>query len=281
MTRVTENDLSGIVVKVADTVPDLLASARLVHDMYVARGLIEPKPSGMRATPHLLLPSTATFIAQRGEEIIGTLSLVVDSQLGLPMEKAFPAEVQAVRAAGRKTAEVGALCVTDRFRSRGVSYLLNKLMWRCAREVYGIDDLLISVVPPADALYRAALLFRPLGAKRRHPSVKNGVVTIPMTLDLRTAPEIYRSTFGEEPSGDNPYHRYCLLAEPQLQMPAPASLLQATEARREAAARLANACATGLDALDVSQLRKLVEAAGLDPSNLPLRSVAVGTAGAK
>lgn len=278
LTRVNAAELAGVEVKLAETVPELLESARLLHAMYVARGLIDPKPSGMRSTPHLLLPSTATFIARRGGEIIGTLSLVVDSPLGLPMEKAFPAEVAAVRAPGRRAAEVGALCVADGVRRRGVAYLLNKLMWRCAVEVCGIDDLLISVTPAASDLYRAALLFRQVGTARQYPSVKNGVVTVPMQLDLRTAKAEYRRVFGPEATIDNPYHRYCTLLEPNVRVPSVDDLVRASEARRRAARSLAPACATGIDALEVAQLRHFVDATGVMPANAAYRLAAVGGA---
>ena len=261
LARVNDADLAGIEVKLAETEAELFESTRLLHATYVARGLIDPKPSGIRSTPHQLLPSTTTFIARRGAETVGTLSLVVDSPLGLPMEKAFPEEVAAIRAPGRVAAEVGALCVANGLRRRGVSYLLSKIMFRCAGEVCGVDDLLISVVPPADELYRACRLFRRLGPERHHPSVRRGVVTVPMTLDLRTAPAQYRHAFGEQPTGDNPYYCY-LRDEPQVRMPAADDLARARKARRLAAARLALACTTGLEALDVVQLRHLLKAAG-------------------
>ena len=276
LTRVNEAELADVEVRLATTVPELFESARLLHAMYVARGLIEPKPSGMRATPHLLLPSTATFIARRGDAIVGTLALVVDSPLGLPMEKAFPEEVKAVRAPDRRAAEVGALCVAPGARRQGVSYLLTKLMWRCAREVCGVDDLLIAVVPPADELYRAAMLFERIGPTRRHPSVKNGVVTVPMRLDLRAAPGAFKGVFGAKPTVDNPYHRYCVHTESHLHMPSPEDFMLAGEARRRTARTLAPACATGLDALEVAQLRHFVEATGTIPAASAHRLAAAG-----
>jgi glycine/D-amino acid oxidase-like deaminating enzyme len=44
----------------------------------------------MRVTPGHAVPSTAVFVALKGAEVVGTMTLVEDSPLGVPMEPIFP-----------------------------------------------------------------------------------------------------------------------------------------------------------------------------------------------
>ncbi len=61
---------------------ELLAAMALVHDQYVRCGYMPPHPSGFRAVVHNALPSTASYVALAGDELIATVSLFLDSQLG-------------------------------------------------------------------------------------------------------------------------------------------------------------------------------------------------------
>ena len=65
----------------------------MVHDAYVRAELSEVDPCGMRVTPYHLLPSTEVFIAKCGSDVISTMSLIADGQLGLPMETIYAEEI--------------------------------------------------------------------------------------------------------------------------------------------------------------------------------------------
>ena len=52
------------------------ACARLVHDMYVRRGIMPADPSGLRVTAQLLHPATAVFVARRHGRVIGTRDVI-------------------------------------------------------------------------------------------------------------------------------------------------------------------------------------------------------------
>src|SRR5262249_42662020 len=87
--------------------PDALAGAfRLVHDQYVSRGYMLPDPSGLRVGLHHTLPTTKVFVATLGPRVVGTMTLIEDSVLGLPMDELYRDDLAHFRDQGRRVNEV-------------------------------------------------------------------------------------------------------------------------------------------------------------------------------
>jgi GNAT superfamily N-acetyltransferase len=235
--RVKEQEIAGVTVRLASSAADLRAAARLLHDAYAARGYLPPEPGGMRLTAHLLLPTTLTFVAWARGQIVGTLSLFVDSAIGLPSEPLLELELERLRSRRRRVAEAGALAVAPGSRGFGVTYLLNKALYRCATELLGVDDLVIAVHPDAEDFYRAGLRFARLRPPRPYPGLGPKAQAVTMRLDLRSARWTWFQSFGHLPArADNPYHMYIERRDPQIVMPA--SVQEAINARRDGLADL-------------------------------------------
>lgn len=218
--RLDEQVMNEVVLKVADTADEVLAAARLVHDSYVGRGLMPPHPAGVRIVPHQALPETITFVAKHHDEVIGTISLVVDAKMGLPMEKIYGDEVAALRAEGKRVAEAGAQCIKPEYRHTGVSFLLSKLMITTAREALGVDDLLIAVHPNAAELYEATLLFVRTGPVRCYPGLNEKALAVMLRLDLAHMKADFQKEWGHLPKDTrNPLYMYIERSDPQLQIP--------------------------------------------------------------
>lgn len=187
--------------RVAATRADRAAAYRLVYQAYTRVGLCPTNAYGMRVTPYQLLPTSDTFIAELDGQVISTLSLVVDSKLGLPMEVIYPDEVARLRDAGQNVAEVS--CLADRRRDPGryfpVFLELCRLMVQSAR-YRGIDQLLVAVHPRHARFYRRYMAFETLGDVREYPSVCNKLAEA-LCLDFRLIdldpPENYELFFGE------------------------------------------------------------------------------------
>ena len=236
-TRIREAELAAVTVSLAESAADLQAAARLVHDAYVARGYMPPDPRGMRLTPHLLLPTTMTFVARVRGQIVGTLSLFLDSALGLPSDRLAPPELEQFRSRRRRVAEAGALAVAPGHRGLGVTYLLGKALYRAALELHRVDDLVIAVHPDAEDYYRAVLCFRRLRPPQRHPDLGRKARAVVMRLDLRAARWTWFQSFGHLPAqASNTYHMYIKRRDPQLELPA--SLDAAARGRRDGLAQL-------------------------------------------
>jgi hypothetical protein len=158
---------------------------RLVHDQYVARGYMSPAPSGWRLSLHNALPSTRVFVARSGGRVVGTLTLIPDSPLGLPMSEIYSDELAALRQSGRRIGEVSALVVDPEYKQIGMAILMRliRMMIIYAAEAAGLEDLCIAINPHHAALYRKAFDFQTIGPIKHYGKV-NGAPAVALRLDL-------------------------------------------------------------------------------------------------
>lgn len=208
--------------RVAATRADLACAYRLVHQQYCRRSYIEAQPSRMWLSLHNAIPETTTFLVceQDGagaSSVVGTVTLVPDSPLGLPMDAIYRAELDRLRAAGRRLGEVTMLAFTgdeprladaaQLVRRYRMLFMLFKLVWNEARTRLGLDDLCIAVHPSHSMIYEL------IGFQDFAPIVQyervNGNPAIGKRVDLRTvqarlaaAPRsaVYRFFFQQEPA---------------------------------------------------------------------------------
>jgi hypothetical protein len=230
-----EGELDGVRVRAAESARDLERCLALVHDEYARRGITSPHASGVHLTPHLMLPSTFTFMAEKDGQVIGTVSLVRDSQLGLPLDALYPYEMARLRAT--RIAEVSAQAVAPAHRGRGVTYLLNKMIFGCALGLG--DDLVIGVHPRATDYYRATLNFRQAGPVRDYPGLRDA----PCTLLHFATRWTWRAAKGcvHPPERDCQYrlaHLWRLRTDTEIDWPSDVALLTSARMRRRTAARL-------------------------------------------
>lgn len=198
---VVSRECDQILIKIATTRRERTGAFELAYRSYLQAGLCGPSPVGMRITPHQLSECTDVFVAILRGEVISTLSLVRDGELGLPMESLYPDEVRQRRAAGLRLAEVS--CLADRRREVarffGLFSDLARLMTQTA-EHDGIDQLLIAVHPRHARMYRRAMGFEQIGDYREYATV-NGNPAVALCLDLAYVrdqrPEIWGRFVGE------------------------------------------------------------------------------------
>lgn len=177
--RILKNDCEGAVTyKIAQTREELEAAFGLVYDAYVGVGLQEESGTDIRFTKHHLLPTTKVFLAMlRPEllksepdyasvdgtaEVIGTLTLVMDGALGLPMEEVCGADIALLRSEDRNVAEVISLAIKPEYRRYNITLRLFKLMFDYVRQK-GVSDICASVTQRHINFYQNILLFSPMG----------------------------------------------------------------------------------------------------------------------
>lgn len=187
--------------KIAATRQDRAAAFRLVYKSYLRTGLGEPNRHEMRVTPYHLLPTTEVFIATCRGQVISTVTLVIDGQLGLPMESIYAKEVALRREQGYLLGEVS--CLADR-RSQFIRFFpvflrLTRLMVQYARR-QGLDELLAAVHPKHAKFYRRFMDFEVIGQERIYPTVRNHpAVALSLNFDRidRERPHSYETFFAE------------------------------------------------------------------------------------
>ena len=146
----------------------------LVYTGYLDRGYINPNSTKMRFGFHNLLPRTKTFIASLHDTVIATISLVIDSPAGLPMDEIYRDELESFRSRGELTAEVTMLADRRRDFKRTLPMVLAlfRMLMDHASES-GVDHLCITLNPRHADFYRKVLHFKPLGTEKSYPSVAN------------------------------------------------------------------------------------------------------------
>jgi hypothetical protein len=145
----------------------------------------------MRVTPYHLLPTTEVFIATHQDEVVCTLTLVRDGELGLPMESIYEDEVGFRRASGVSIAEVS--CLADRRQSpaRGLSILVKtmSLMAQYAKR-RGVAELLIAVHPRHAPFYQRFMGFEAIGPLKAYGTVLDNPA-LALAIDLDRAAVIH------------------------------------------------------------------------------------------
>lgn len=209
--------LANVEIRIPESLAEYDAASQLLFNTYTDAGLIAQPGVRVRMNAFLALPASVRFVAIEHGEVVGTLSLVPDSMLGLPMEKSYPDEVRTLRQRRPKLAEIGALAVRDDHRHSGLVFLLYKAMWKVARLIE-VSDLVIGVRERAELLYRTVLCFETLGSPRHYSGLKEDVVGVALRLDLETADAVFERSFSEG-RGFNPFEFFCRTTHLQLRLP--------------------------------------------------------------
>lgn len=192
-------------IKIADTQQELDEAFRLLHDSYVKANYMQPDPSGLRILPQHLLSQTATLIAKWDGKVVGTLSLIRDNPMGLPMEKIF--SVGDRRKKGRRLAEVSSLAVDPRFRGlvNQVLFPLFRFAIQYARELFGIHEFVAATTPELSQVYVSFLCFERLTFKSLAYDFANGTDAVALYLDFDSANERWREAYDHRPVAKNFY----------------------------------------------------------------------------
>lgn len=184
---------ADLVARPARSLSEIRKAFRLIYKEYLSLGYCQPNKAKMHYSAYILLPGSRTFILKKNKHLLGTVSLVEDSSWGLPMEINFPHLFKGLRRQGRKLVEVSLLTLnrqafkesrftlTDSRKMTG-SFWLFKSMLDYARHSSGVSDLLITVHPKHEKLYRN-FAFVPLGKPSRYNGAQ-GNPGLPMHLDV-------------------------------------------------------------------------------------------------
>jgi hypothetical protein len=197
--------VEGVVFKVADTKEELEAAYRLVHDVYVEEGYEDHRQPGVRVNLRYAMPTTATIVGKVDDQVVITLTIMLDSPLGLPMDMIFSRELFGLRRDGRRLAEIGALASHPDFRRRqqAVALFADKAITKYAIDSLRADDLVIAVNPKHEWVYKHLLLFETISSDVKEYKYVNGAPAVAMRLDLRTCHERWGRAYRGRPEDRN------------------------------------------------------------------------------
>ena len=207
-----QTNLDGINFREASSIDDYISCFRLLHDVYVEAGFIEPSSVPLRIIPHHSDPEARVFMrcpidTQTGKRPIYTVSLFPDNEQGLPMDIGFKREVGVLRKQKRRLVEVGCLASHPEFRKgdKKIPMLGNRMVVSYAVNVLHADDLLITVHPKYLKIYEDILLFEKIGQISSYSYV-NDNPAVALRQNLKTWPQRLKKVYGKNPIEKNLYH---------------------------------------------------------------------------
>lgn len=208
-----QTDLDGVTFREASSIEDYMSCFRLLHDVYVEAGFIQPATPPLRIISHHSDPEARVFMAcltdSQGEKTpIYTASLFPDNeQDGLPMDIGFKRQVDRLRNQGRRLLEVGCLASHPLYRkgNKHIPMLGNRLIVSYAIKILHVDDLLITVHPKYLKIYEDILLFDKIGQISSFSYVNNNPA-VALRLNLNTVRHRFKEIYGKKPTEKNLYH---------------------------------------------------------------------------
>lgn len=180
----TGRPTSGLNFYVARTLPEVMEAWSVVYQAYRRDGLIDSNPYEIHTTPHAIGTQTAVMTSCIGPLAVGTISCYADGPMGLPLDLVYNAELQALRAQGRRLMEVGLFADRREHMSRSSEGLfeLMRYVYHFGRYI-GMDDGVIGVHPRHAPFYVRLVGFEKIGEICTYPTVKDRAVVL-LRLDF-------------------------------------------------------------------------------------------------
>jgi hypothetical protein len=161
-------EIVEIDVVVSDRVEDIDEALAVIHDGFVEAGYTEPQPSGRRMHPAYLNPGTMFIIARMDGRAVGTCALICDGPFGLPSDRAFAEENDALRQTVPLLREGGSLAVRSdaRRHTRRIMMRLTAAISRMAAAESPHGDVVIAIAPENRRFYSSVLGAEPITGER-------------------------------------------------------------------------------------------------------------------
>jgi hypothetical protein len=143
-------------IRLTDTSDGRNSASMLINRMYAWRGYSgDHQPSND--------PNRITLTATDKGDVVGTLSIGIDSEVGLMADEVFGAELDAHRANGARLCEFTKFAFDPSVRSKTALANVFHLAVIYARDMHGCTDIIIEVNPRHRRFYERMLGFRKEG----------------------------------------------------------------------------------------------------------------------
>ena len=159
---IVNDDSYGI--RLTDTSDGRNTASMLINRMYAWRGYAgDHQPSND--------PNRITLTATDKGDVVGTLSIGIDSEVGLMADEIFRDELDAHRKRGAKLCEFTKFAFDPSVRSKTALANVFHLAVIYARDIHGCTDIVIEVNPRHRRFYERMLGFRQEGELKTNPRV--------------------------------------------------------------------------------------------------------------
>ncbi|MES2298367.1 MAG: long-chain N-acyl amino acid synthase [Pseudomonadota bacterium] len=167
-------DMQVFHIRMANSRGHREAASLLIRKMYGWRGYAV-EPGGAHEANKI------TLYAETGGKTVGTMSLCLDREVGLPADENFHECLESLRKRGRRLCEPSRLAI-DKGVSKRVFASLIHISYIYAHNLHGYTDYVIEVNPRHVMFYKRMLGFVEFGAAR--PCTRVGAPAVLLRLEL-------------------------------------------------------------------------------------------------
>ncbi|MDG2918204.1 hypothetical protein P7M46_09355 [Bisgaard Taxon 10/6] len=165
-------------IKFATTSDEFLQAMKLIHQAYKKKGLVNDNKE-CYFSPYILLPKNKIIVIKKNQKVIGTISVIEDSPLGIPMDKVHPEDINSLRKKKINFIEIGAFAIAPKYHHYGLSLLLYRAAFIYINQYTNADCAVIAVHPRVSKLYNNLFQFEVFGNEKEYESL-NDAKSIPL-----------------------------------------------------------------------------------------------------
>lgn len=170
-------------IQVARNFSDKLEAYGLVYDIYREKGFIKKNEYQRWYSIFDASLSTTTIVVKKGAEIVGCLTMIFDSKLGLPADELFKDEVDTQRLSSQKIVEIVSLGIKKEIRgARKIFKKLFDINLYFSYFFHGAEDCIITVNPSHVSFYEKKMKYQRLSEHRSYDKV-NGAPAVLMQIN--------------------------------------------------------------------------------------------------
>ena len=158
-----------------------IKTTTLIKHMYASRGYRTDNNDVF-----LFNPNQFTFEAADNNNLLGTLTLTIDSEEGLLADKLYQQEIDGLRTKGRKICELSKLVINTEYSQHNSKEIISSLFLACrtyAHTIYNVTDFLCEVNPRHAKAQKHMFGFQMIGEKRICPRVNAPAVLLHLATD--------------------------------------------------------------------------------------------------
>lgn len=168
---------NGYSIHLVNSLKQRIKTSTLIKRMYASRGY-----QTKSASVFSISSNQYTFEARRSQQLIGTLTLTIDSDNGLLADTLYQPELDLFRQQGRRLCEVSKLAFNPETSSKEIFASLFHMAYVFACRIHDMDDAFIEINPRHACFYKRMLGFKQIGGLRTCPRVNAPAVLLHLDL---------------------------------------------------------------------------------------------------
>jgi hypothetical protein len=184
-----------VIFKLADSYDELQQALELIGSCYREVNYIEKKSPHSYLTKHNLLPTTLVFVAVHKGRVIGTVSNILDTGLGLPVDSFC--DISKYRKTGKRVFEIAGLAIARDWRSSSSNVFLPLVMmsFKYSFENAGGAYMIMTTKSYASYFYQDLFLSKPLMKRAKTYQLASAPKAKTQVLECHDLYERLRKTY--------------------------------------------------------------------------------------